>query len=348
MKNLTLQPTTDIKYQGQTPLHNLHLLKGLGALMVVAIHAPGMFPAWIEGITRFGVILFLMTTGYFLPTETGILDSDKIKRTIRKIFLIDVGIQTAYIIFRLIQCILHPDMFASSFLSLHGWIDFLLTGRYYGYQLWYLHAVILALSALYILVRLRMERIIYYLAPLGVAMNLVIGSYLFLYSDADLSPFASRNFLTVCLPAIAAGIWLRRVERKLPSARFLATVLTVISALALAESMIICDIKSTGDVMLFSFPGAIAAFSLALKHPQVAETNPIVTFGREHSMNMYLWHVMVIFTAQEVCAVYDAWGDFWFWLFPFTVVVTLVWSIVLKRISQARARTLSGVWNNNR
>ena len=49
---LKLQPTDRIVCKGDRQLNNLHILKGIAAVMVVCIHAAGTLPAWAEGAER--------------------------------------------------------------------------------------------------------------------------------------------------------------------------------------------------------------------------------------------------------------------------------------------------------
>lgn len=343
---LSLQPSLHTISHNGKAISNLHLLKAVGAFMVIAIHANGMFPSWIEGWTRYGVVAFLMITGYFLPGTDGTLDTDRIKRDIIKIFKLDVFIQTVYILFHIVRSLYTPGYFDETFLSLHNWIIFFVTGRFFGYQLWYLHALILALSTVWILTKLHLERLIYVLAFIGPVINLVTGSYLFLYSDADLSPFVSRNFLTVGIPSIAMGIWLRRNESRLPSLRVLLTTFIIAALLSVAECALIIDVKSKGDIMLMTLPSTLLLFSICLRAPQVKASNRLASIGQHHSMNLYLYHVMVIFILYDITILWEVIDDFYFWIYPVTVALTYLLSISLKRVSPGRVRIFSGALSN--
>lgn len=320
---LKLQPTDRIVCKGNRQLNNLHILKGIAAIMVVCIHAAGTLPAWIEGITRYGVVGFLMITGYFLPDADGTLHKERIKHDLLKIMEIAVAAQLLYIAYHLASCLFYAERFDERFLNLHNWLDLLLFGRYFGYQLWYLHAVALALATLWLLVRWRMERLVYLIAIVGPIANLALGSYHFLYSDAVLSPFASRNFLTIGLPGLAMGIWMRRNERLLPSARTLSVVFALLVVASLVECHAIIDIKSRGDIMVMTLPGVMAWFALMLRLPQASVANPLVALGRDHSINIYIFHVMVIFLLYDLPPVRAVWDSFYFWLMPVTVLLSL-------------------------
>ncbi len=331
----------DLRYKGGHKIPNLHLLKTIGVIFIVAIHVPILFPRWIEGVTRYAVPIFFMITGYFLVDSRGRISLQRVRKDIIKIIKIDIVIQLLYICYHLIKSIFVPDYFSEQFLSPKHWLDFILFGRFFGYQLWYLHALVLSLLVVYVLTYIRNERFLYVMAFVGPIINLLLGSYFFLFSDNELSCMASRNFLTVGIPCIAAGIWIRRNESRLWNVSRLWALFSLLLVLSLAESMLICDVKSVGDIMIFTLPASIVLFCIALKSTQISESNFLANFGKYHSMNMYLFHVMIIFALSDIGFTWLGYESINYWKFPLTLLLTWMVSVGIVRTSRARVRIAS-------
>lgn len=186
------------------------------------------------------------------------------------------------------------------------------------------------------MVRFNLTRFLPYIIPVGLLLNLILGSYFWILMDkmpvfecdGNRYPMIySRNFFTIGLPSIVAGIWIRLKERPIKTYKIL--IITVILLIALLiEHNLMKKITgfgdSCGDIIFLTFPCCIAIFILALNVPEIKATRWMATLGKKYSLGIYLWHllvhaVMMLFAVRLLISPdsYD------YWRFPLTVILSI-------------------------
>lgn len=326
----------------------MHILKGVAALLVVLIHSPFVWKEELMMLCRTAVPLFYMITGYFLINAEGEITQKRLTRLLWKILKLDLAIQLACMLFNLatefsgIESSLVDTSYSAVF-SLRGFINTLTVGSHFGFHLWYLNSLIQALFVILLVVKWGKIKLLYWGIPLGLAANLLLGTYGFLI-DGDMSTgyrdFVSRNFFTCALPCIALGIWLRgNAGRLMRNVRLTAGIAVAVLVLAAVEYSALsrCGVTRYGNLFIFTIPLAVLLFLLALRVDGSGFRESLVRFGADYSRNIYLFHYfpLIIIGALLPAGIYNDWG------FPIVAIATVLFSMVWARISSFKLRSVA-------
>lgn len=286
-------------YRSNCEIPGLQILKFICALFVIQIHTESLIKPYVLPLCRIAVPIFFIISGYFLLNKDGKLNEIKILHVLWKIIKITLIANAVYIVFLLLTCVLHPERFEEQFLSvtLKGWIGAIAIGDKFSGPLWYLTAYIEALIILYVVVKLRWTNLLPIILVGGLALNLIIGKYSFIYRDTGFPLFLSRNVIGIGLPCLIIGMAIRRLEHLLPSIKIIVISIIIIGILLMCENYIlsgkVMGIKNSGDITLFTVPLAIPIFVIFLKMSHYPRLEPLANLGRVHSLNMYLYHILV-------------------------------------------------------
>lgn len=278
-------------YKGDREIPGLQILKFICAIMVVQIHSYSIVKGAVMPLCRIAVPVFFMISGYFLVRNDGMIISKKLLDVFVKVLKIAVFAAVAYIAFDMLCRLVFNSDF-DTYKKPSYWLKELLSGSAAKFHLWYLTAYLQALFALYVMVRVKhMPLVLIVLA--GIALNLVIGCYGFLFFESDNNLHLSRNSVTVALPCIALGVLLRLYESSLPSQKYVFSSLFVSVAMLYAEYYFIEH--RAGDIVIMTIPVAVLAFVLFLRfNPQGNAFAIIGSWGKRYSLDIYLWHPMVM------------------------------------------------------
>ncbi len=319
------QNKISLTYPGGYELPSLMALKAICAFTVIQIHVITDYKIYILPFYRIVVPIFFMISGYFLLNSSGDVNPDRIKRAVVKMIKIIVGINIIYAGYWLIHAI--PKDNFSLFTSLDSWIRFILYGDTFCYALWYLECYLEALLIIWGLTQIKQIKLLYWLIPIGIILNLCFGTYVHLFSDnAMYNGFYHRNVFTIGLPCIALGMLIRRYQHRLTfSPSKILIVIVALLGLAYWECLGFLKkyIMTYGDVVITTIPLAIAVFLLFLNCDELGRCRWINSIGRRHSLNIYLIHVLIIWIMS---------GDFV--PFPFSFFDTLVVFIIALALSE--------------
>lgn len=292
---------SDLAYQGGN-INSLQILKALCALAVVQIHTESCIRTYAMPFLNLAVPIFFMITGYFLLTKVGALTTDRIKHTIIKAIKITAITQVAYIIFRIILSVHHPELFYD-LLNWESWLKVFTSGIKFCGMLWYMNALIQALIVIYLLTRFKLLKVLPVLAFLGLCGNLTFGEFATHWYDYSVH----RNALTIALPCLFLGMAVRLNQHKIQlSTRTLALIFAAVSV-ALVYEYSRFNFHTNFDCVIFTLPATTLLFIITLRlnapltnlaaRPGSSLTRKccdgLVCIGRDHSANIYLIHDMV-------------------------------------------------------
>lgn len=272
---------------------SLNALKLLAALAVVVIHAKvPVLTTVLLPLCKLAVPLFLMISGYCLMGEDGRLRKDSIGRAIPRIVRITLWSNLIYLICNVAMGLV--DGTAMKLLlrltELHFWANMLCFGGIVSAHLWYLVAYLQVLLFFRLLVpEPRVPRWVYWCIPFGLLLNLLLGNYGFLVGVH--TPYHySRNFITIALPCVALGMWLREHPICVPRWSLLMAVIALYVEAFLYKAY--CP-EHTGDIWLMTIPAAVVVLLSSIEHPQWG-SGRLAEWGRKWSLPIYIWHFMLI------------------------------------------------------
>lgn len=302
--------------------------------MVVGIHIPFFISPYLLNIYRIAVPIFLMISGYFLVGKDGTISERRISKILKKIFIITVTTNLIYYVFK------------AFVYGIYKWpvVETILVGSTLNGAMWYMNTYMQALIIIWVIVKLRKTQIFPWIAIFGLLLNLILGSYYWLIwdakpiltLDADPNPYAlNRNFLTIGLPCIIAGIWIRLKERPLVLKKLL-TAGTILLIAVYAECEFIKYFSNSaepaGDIIIFTLPLAIIIFLLGLNVPQEMRLiSGLAYFGKNHSTNLFLFHVIVRAIILLIAIRIPFYlPDNKYWVLPTTIISMIAISEVIK------------------
>ena len=197
-------------------ISSLYVLKAICAFLVVIIHFPMKYGYYFYPIVRIAVPCFFMISGYFLYSDNREKLMSNLKRALRKTLQVTIW---AYVFYFLVELFLFL-IFKNNTLDIpsHTLLYYIVAGPSIGgsSHLWYLIAYIETLIIALICAKTNTIKVLWWLFPIGLILNLLIGKYSFILPPIDFSVvglpkyIAARNFITLGIPAFAVGLFLRK------------------------------------------------------------------------------------------------------------------------------------------
>lgn len=318
------------------PIASLYSLKAMGCLFVVMQHLPFAGRGLFSPIINTAVPLFAMISGYFLfcSDDNGKQLSERLLRTLKKVWLISLQVNAVYLIYHLLRsCFDESHAF-----PLQNWKDLLelfLYGDTLNYALWYLNAYWQALMILWLLSRHQLEKWIRYF-PFLLILGVFWGRYLFLFpiENAAIEKILGqvcKNCFTTMLPFMSIGFLLHQKEALWRKFRiehlWILSLATLFLAYVEITVLTLLHCNNHHSQLFFGILFAICCFVLALHYPQWSLHPFIQQVGKHHSANVYYYHLLVAWLL--------AWAS---WVFPaiqafIVFAATLLLSVVLKNKS---------------
>jgi hypothetical protein len=217
-------------------------------------------------------------------------------KTLRLTFII----QVFYLALKWVS--MPPAQVASFYTSMRHadyWVHFLLIGDNFCGPLWYLHALIECLIVLYVVAQQHQVRLIWILGGIGFLLNMALGKFAFVWHPEHFDFYIHRNALTIGLPALACGMWMRQhgaawFRRLSEHRRFWLMCVALCLLTAENGAYFLAGIRGYGDISLLTLPTAIITFGWALYSSRLGHCRFLVFVGRNLSMYLYLFHSAVI------------------------------------------------------
>ena len=297
--NLFSKDTTPhLVYQGGKDIEGLKLLKFICAVLVVQIHVYSFAQSFLLPLCRIAVPIFFMVTGYFLPnSKSGVITYPKLRKSFWKVFKITVWAQVIWILFLAFCSFRRIDTFVERYGTIDNLIRFILYGDIFGFMLWYLNTLLQTLLLVMIFVKLGIQKYLWLTIPIGLILNLVLGTYSFAYHDGPFTGYIHRNVITIGLPCVALGLYIRKYEYLLPKLKTLGFGVILCLILLTIESLLLSYSGSyhgkEGDIIIATIPLAIFVFCFFLKVRIPNSLHWMVRFGKRYSLNIYIFHKMV-------------------------------------------------------
>lgn len=287
-------------YQGDRNLLGLQILKFICALMVVQIHTSSAIKEFVMPVCRIAVPVFFMISGYFMVSGKGTITSEKVSNVFIKILKITLFASIVYItidiLFRLAA---HRDF--DKYMTLWYWVKELLFGKNAHFHLWYLTSYLQVLLTIYILLKIKRFNLIFFLIPIGLAINLLLGTYRFIILDHSVPDELITNTLTIAIPCVAIGILVRGYESFLPSQRVVLMGLIISVILLYVEGGAIEH--SRGAVLIMTIPVAVLTFVFFMRFDTENRALQVLgDWGKKYSLDIYLWHMLPAYAYLRIAS----------------------------------------------
>lgn len=313
----------------------IDILKAICAFLIICIHIPfpGVVGSYFTTLTRIAVPIFFMITGYFY--------SDTVARhreinQLKKLFKLIVEANALFLIWRILYELIsrkHIMVYLQSVITVKNVIKFLIFNESpVGYHLWYLGAILYVLLIVLFADKLKCRKVLYWLTPILIVGNLVLGKYSFVIFHRAFPYILVRNFLCVGIPYFCIGTVIRN-KKTVEHTNKKLCILIVLSALtSIGERIILVstDLNITRDHYVSTTFLAIVVFVYALKSNW--GNTILARIGRYYSTWLYIIHPIfitvlgVVFRKIGLYSVYS-------YVAPIIVyLVSLVFLVILRKM----------------
>ena len=320
----------------QSRADNIDILKAICAFLIVCIHVPfpGTVGAYFTALTRIAVPIFFMITGYFYSDTVA---RHKEKRQIKKILYLAVEANMLFFIWNIALNILRRENIVAYIRSIFTAKNllkfFLINESPLAGHLWYLGAILYVLAIALLMDKFNCRKILYYLTPVLLIADLMLGKYSLLIFHREFPYILVRNFLCVGIPYFCIGNLIR--EKKCSekwNGKILQVLIAAFMITSLVERFILVNagLNATRDHYFSTTFLAVCLFVYTLKSNW--HNKELAVIGRRYSTWLYIMHPIFITAFAMTTDKLDITGIYKY-VAPIVVYcATLVFLIILQKV----------------
>ena len=292
---------------------------------------------YFTALTRIAVPIFFMITGYFYSST---VVRHKEKQQIKKNFFLVLKTNFLFFLWNIVLNVLKKDSIVTYIRSTFtgkSLLKFLILNESpLAGHLWYLGAVLYVLVIILLVDKLNSRKLLYYLTPVLLIADLVLGKYSLFVFHREFSYILVRNFLCVGIPYFCIGNLIREkyYSEKL-NKEVLRIWIIVFAISSLAERFVLVNegLNATRDHYISTTLLAIGLFVYVLKSNWSNERLAVI--GRAYSTGIYVIHPIFITVFAMIA---DKFGIITFYRCVAPIVVycaTIIFLIILQKIKTA-------------
>ena len=280
-------------------LDGLDMLKALCVFFVISIHArfPGRYGTYFSALARIAVPIYFMITGFFYPH---IRKQNKEMKQLCRILRVGVYSNLLYFAWGGIKNLSGGiKLYIRSSFTVPQIIEFIfLNESPFNVHLWYLGAllyVLLIMNYLYTHFPNHVRKILLYITPTLIILNLVFGNYAGILFHTRIPYIWTRNWLLTGIPYFSLGIILNE-KSLMVSKRLYFPVVLIFSVTTLFEARLLWNqnIVATSEHYISTFFLSVIVFLFFLNYQKGARFPCLEDLGRKHSLKMYVLHPIII------------------------------------------------------
>ena len=284
--------------------------------------------------------IFFMITGYFYSDTVA---RHKEKRQIKKIFFLVIEANVLFFIWNMALNVLRGDsliFYMQSTFTGKSILKFLaLNESPLAGHLWYLGAILYVLIIVFLMDKFNCRKILYYLTPVLLIVDLILGKYSLLIFHQEFPYILVRNFLFVGIPYFCIGNLIRekRCSEKW-NKKVLQVLIVVFAITSLAErfALVNAGLNATRDHYISTTFLAICLFVYTLKSNCRNERMAVI--GRRYSTWLYVIHPIFITAFSMIVGKFGI-KSIYRCVAPIMVYcATLVLLIILQKVKTALRR----------
>lgn len=275
-------------------IHSFQVMRLIAAFFVICIHIQfyGKVGTLFVAYGKIAVPYFLVICGYFLYREDTQEFLSRLKKQIRKIFILTIAVNLGYLIYVLILYFIGGNIkfFFSDNFSIKCIKDFLLWNiSPFGVHLWYLGSLLYALIIIRILCKLNIIKYAMFFSPI------LLSIYIYLMRTQSFEYYyIYRNAILCTLAYVMMGLIIRRYQYYLLKVNFsIYLVITIIlTLLVLFERNLYHENTSipyfSAELLVYF------VVLLLLKVPGWGKNTVFEKISEKYTLFIYIVHMAVI------------------------------------------------------
>lgn len=248
--------------------NNIDIIKSICAFLIVCIHVPfpGETGSYITALSRIAVPIFFMITGYFY---SDVVKKGRTARQIKKLFILMVEANLVYFVWKwFYTAVISNADFISSTFTVKNLLKFVIfNDSPLSGHLWYLGAILYVLIITAVAKKLKITKVLYWLTPVLLIMDLVLGKYSLVLFNREFPYILVRNFFFVGIPYFCIGRMIREEFGQKINKNTATLLIFIFSLTTCMERFILvsADMNPTRDHYISTTFLAIAVFLFTLK-----------------------------------------------------------------------------------
>ncbi|MDR0916501.1 MAG: acyltransferase [Oscillospiraceae bacterium] len=347
------------KQNGDTARYSsIDALRFFAAFFVVSIHATfkGSFGEYFRAISNVAVPLFFIISGYFtFNSDSDILRQRSIKQ-IKRVAKITVFAVVVHLIVNTASQLPqgHFTTYISSIFSFRVLAILTVFNELpLEWHLWYLFAYMYTMIMYAIfskrITKAKTKTLLLFIFAL-LAVDAVFGKYAVIVLGRTIPLLCTRNFMFTGLPYFTLGFFIRRAsltppppgyhrQVRSPSNAKLSLCVILFSSTSVLEKYCLstAGVEGSGDYYISTTLLALSIFLLCAQNPDFAKDTLLERLGREHSLNIYIWHVLIARYVEQfvlhITATAPAFSVLTYILPIIVFAITLLLSVIYKSIA---------------
>ena len=282
---------------------SLYILKTVGAFFVLCAHFGLYKSQYIEPITKSGIFIFFIISGYFLYNTNTEEIKKKIKHSSIKMLKLILFFNLFYAVF---YFLFRDDWEWQHINDTNRWIRLLIYGDSVAGILWFLHSYLWTLWFIFIGVHLKLnDGFLIILAIIVMIIGLLNGEYSWLLSDKLHIQDYYIPWIVYSFPMFVSGFLIKKYEntkvKGLWKFSSLLLVLTIIGSYCEHRFLSVTR-HYDGSPMFFTFVQTVFMLLFAVKNKNIGKDTIFERIGKEHSGNIYYWQNFIGFLMVPIIA----------------------------------------------
>lgn len=321
----------------------LFFLEACAACGVCFIHVqfPGMFGQLLNAVSRCGVALFFLISGYFSYNSNGEVVYTKLKVKLHRNLRLLFASYCLYLCWNIVGRLLRRGFtgvwgYLRSVFSVSSIYRFLVwQNDPIAGHLWFLQSLVLCYLLMMVIVKKERYQTAYRLFFSFLIMQIVISGVLSVCHIETVPLYVLRNVWFYGMPVFLIGYWIASQNEVLTRLSDYRLGLGVILGLAmtLAGRLLIGNLQLYFGTIILLF----SVFMLAIKHPQMNFPKFVVKMGAEYSGTIYTIHWLIKEIWRELVKTMKISGAFISWGSPIIVLgISVVVAIILEKLKSLR------------
>lgn len=283
-------------------IESLYVLKAVSSMLVVIVHAELWGKSALTPLLGVATPCFLAITGFLLYSADSGREQSKALKWARKCFILSLVCNVLYLSFYIL------DGVPLSRYSFDRLVLNLFTGHLISTHLWYLTAVWQGLLIMWLL-RRYVPRLITF-APLLYLFAYVLRAYgklLFPELSSDTLFILRANAIVTALPYLATGYLVHKYHEQVLAKVNIIICLIGLLLLIYAEYILRLYLHVDGSLFFICTWPLVAALMLTCCRYRDFTLPILGSIGREHSANVYYFHVLILIYANRLLPEHTAW-----------------------------------------
>lgn len=281
-------------------IYSIDTLKFIAAFLVVFIHAPmdNFLKEYVLIITRVAVPIFFLISGFLY--ENKLNDKEKAKLSIKKLIKLLLFAYLIYIPFELFVYLSDGKSINDFFADLFSFNSIVFNLKI-GFHLWYIRALIY-LEIFYFFIKRKNSKIYYIIFPCVVyILSLVFFKYSLVFFGKTIpveiyEPIS--KYLGTGYVFFTIGIFIKQYMNNMKKSKNFICILLIVffTIMNFIEYILLEKFGKNVDACnyLNTFFLSISIFYFFISNPNFGKDTFFETIGREHSLNIYIYHIIIM------------------------------------------------------